>query len=524
MFAGNIIAETPKIYSEKQPLVIDNIYITNNLTDLGAESSFTCEEDQKIYEQIDKCITKCEDCVYQDNGCWKCVDSEENDKDKNKKSANNSWFQKIKNQFKQVFVAIGNFVKRIFNKPEPQPQKEEQQEAAKKVLAYHESKDNKDIEKPTNEEVEGSLFHAFKNAQGFPDLIRLRALMMIYCNDLANGDYKKEKECNERFMALFRKKGDELKENLIADINPQKGDAENYKKITELNSLLMAGETPSGKGVWFSTDNIQKVRQELRQKARIWFKAALEDIKLEEIYDWYYIAKAYTTARGEGEGTMKGSYPLELLRERVEILIIKRLVNLDICNPDQQKLKKIQDLLKWIPSIKKETPIIKETVRKNIEEGNIEKAYKELYEIVVKKYPEKKAELPLPDSCKKEAKKQAETKGFEEENTTTSEDTEPLDSPEEDLSLKDCNLEVYQKEIVGWDFTINNCEESYTQGLACFNHCGWDPPVYLEETEQEVVCYETMEGVINNDLIIPCYPRPEPDSGVIQCINDCLNQ
>jgi len=94
----------------------------------------------------------------------------------------------------------------------------------------------------------------------------------------------------------------------------------------------------------------------------------------------------------------------------------------------------------------------------------------------------------------------------------------------EDLSLKDCNLEVYQKEIVGWDFTINNCEESYTQGLACFNHCGWDPPVYLEETEQEVVCYETMEGVINNDLIIPCYPRPEPDSGVIQCINDCLNQ
>jgi len=59
----------------------------------------------------------------------------------------------------------------------------------------------------------------------------------------------------------------------------------------------MAGESASGKGVWFSTDNIKNVRQQIKQKAKIWFKAALEDIELEQIIEWHSLAMAYTSAK-----------------------------------------------------------------------------------------------------------------------------------------------------------------------------------------------------------------------------------
>src|SRR6056297_86565 len=524
LFIGNAIAETSKDYLIKQSLQFENIYVTDNLTDLGAETFFKCEEEnQKLYEKIDECIAVCKECAYQDNGCWKCIESKE-EKETTKNSANNTWVQKVKNWVRRIFVAVGNFFKKIAKKPKPEQKINKKKEAAIKVLAYHEAETYKIKEEPKDESVEAALFHAFKNAKDFSDLIELRALMMIYCNDIAKQDYEKEKKCNDRFMALFREKGDEFKEKLINDIDPKKGDSENFQKIIQLDSLLMAGKSATGKGVWFTLDNIKKVKKELKEKAKVWFKAALEKADLNKLIELHSLAMAYTSARGEGMGVMEGFYPLNLAQDRAEILILKKLMSLDVCTPDKKEVAEIQVLLQV------EKLIADDLVYNYIKEGNLEAAYAKLYKAIIKKYPEKKKELNSPIDCKKTEENQQETKEPENENIDT------IDTEEEDkfinqeiedgniLKTEECNLEIYEKEIVGWDFIINNCEKSYEQGLTCFNHCGWLPPVYLEKIEEEVICYETENGFIDKNTIIPCHKRPEPDFGILQCINDCLKQ
>jgi hypothetical protein len=529
-FIGNASAEFYETYPVEQPLVIDNIHITENLTDLGAESFFVCEGvEQRSYEKIDECLAVCKNCIYRDNGCWGCADNDENNESNDKSSVDDgSWFQKLKNWFNKILIAIGNFVKKIVNNPEGQPEDEPRQaikkqaEASEKILDYHRTTASKNVEKPTNKSVEDSLTDAFEKAENFSDLLRLRALMMIYCNDMADQDYAREKDCNERFMALFKNKGDKFKEKLIVEINPQKGDAETYKKIVELDALLMAGESASGKGVWFSTDNIKNVRQQIKQKAKIWFKAALEDIELEQIIEWHSLAMAYTSAKGEGMGIMEGIFPLDLVRDRAEILIIKKIISLDPCNPEKQELIEIQNLLNC------EKSIIDNLTCSYIQEGDIENAYSRLYKIIVKKYPDKKQGLPLPTICEKaEGGVQEQTGEPIDGDNTKQEDiglSNGQDNDENFLETEECDIEIYQKELVGWDFIIYNCEKSYDQGLFCFNECGWLPPVHLEESEHEIICYETIDGFVDESLTVSCYPRPEPDSGIIQCVNNCLSQ
>lgn len=578
-----------------EPIELEGFQITKNKENETAEVKSTCGQgDIKNFEKINECYAVCDECAYRDDGCWYCVD------DKEKETIIKKTWNKIKNFFNKIIAAVAKLFNINVQQPKKKAEKKEQkinkdhEIAAQKVLEYYkesQSKSSKAIfekenqeEKKKQQEIENSLKKAIESARSLAELLKIQSLISIYCDTKAKKDYKKLFACEEKFMKEFKKRGDILKEKLINDIDPEKATPETYQKIISLEALLMAGQNAKGEGEWFSTENIKKVMAQLKEKAKKWFQNALRKMKLEDLASWYALAEAHSDILGKGNQLFEGSNPIAMFSARARLLVLRFLAGMDVCNPDPEKLKYLQELLKYTPSCEK--LLGDKEICQRIMSGNLESAYARLYKSCQKNEGTKNEtkNIPKPIDCKKKkspttgtqpaetgqttqppaqesteqiqkptaekdeekqpqtsAEDQTEKTATEDQTTETLPEEQPPQTPPEEEPQSDteepptepepepepeytCNINYWPADIIGWNYSVSNCAGNYYDAMTCFVSCGWDPPLVIaEETpEGEYFCYETINGFVDYNTIIPCHERPMPDPGTIQCVQDCL--
>ncbi len=451
-------------------------------TDEPFDATGLCvDEGYERYETPIECEERCDNCVLDEDQCWSCQSQPEPE------TTPGLW-KRFTNWVGSFFSRVVQFITGNAPTEEPDPNRSElniawrtASAAGKSVLGYHRG-EGRGNEEAINQQIKDAL----ANADSIPDLLKLRTIFMIYCQDKHNQNYKSQAACMNDFMDEFRKRGDVLKERLLAQIDSSDGSAKTYKRIVGLRSILMAGTNASGEGYWFSTDNIKKVMEALKGKMKEWLQAALvHNASLENIHTWYYFAQAYTKAvvkEGDspGSGLMEGSNPSLLVRYRARRLALQEMIKIDICNPDPEKLKKFQELLSQPPGCRK---ILGSTVAcADIMSGKLEAAYAYLYDMdegdEANDMPQNKASEPI--KCDKQS-------------TTTTADTsddEPLAVPTPPTEESGDDVGAYERETQATDSDGNP-----TQG---------DPPPVGADTEEGTEHTGADSGAASGN--------PEPDS------------
>jgi len=383
-FAG---AQEIQLYTES--IEIDGYNYSVNEDNITAQVNSPCKKEKgRGFEEINNCSKICNKCVFKDDGCWDCLDAPQSQKIKEAIG----FFGKIKRFINKVFQAIVAIVK-----PNPKAVKKEQSvqnqvnnSLGQKILDYHNDSNNK----LSSEAIENELEKAFGSAESISDLLKVRTLMMLYCDDMTNGDSDKEDKCRGRFMRELKKRGDIIKERLIDAIDSDDTSVETYKQVMELRVILMAGTSASNEGVWFSTENIKKVRKELAQKAKEWFNNALENVELVDIYDWYTVASAHSDISGNGTGLFKDANLIAMVQARARINVMQMMLEMDICAPNPENIKHLQASL----AHSCEKLIGDTSACKYFMSGNLEAAYAKLYNLSKADKPAID-NLPLPTDC-----------------------------------------------------------------------------------------------------------------------------
>lgn len=84
-----------------------------------------------------------------------------------------------------------------------------------------------------------------------------------------------------------------------------------------------------------------------------------------------------------------------------------------------------------------------------------------------------------------------------------------------------CDVNISSDTLLGWNYSLNNCNKSWSNGLICSIECGAIPPMYVFD-KNEGLCNETAGGFIDTNIIRPCEPRPYPPPHMSVCMRDCL--
>ncbi len=395
----SLAQELPVGYSGLDPVTTGSYTINIDLETETAQISSDCDQGEiKSFEKGNECLAFCGSCVLRDDLCWYCIEPEpvQEVAEENFWAKMKNWFVRVfrPNQaaqpagqiqqqqgfFRRIVNAVANFFsKKSSEEIAAELAEDKLKSAAQKVFDHSKAK-QEGVSGPSEEEVDAALDDAFSNAESFADLIKLKSLMVFYCSNKYPNDWQKEQECQNKFMAKIRERGDELKHRLLDAIDPTDTSAETYNKMRELYALLLAGTSASGEGVLFSTDNMLKVKAQLKEKAAEWFINVLNGTTIENIGDWYIFALSHTGVYDRGIGLMDGSIPLANLKYRARRLVLQQMAAMNICNPDPEKLKALQELLSG------ENPgcdrlLGDSRVCDLIMKGDLEEAYKTLYEM-----------------------------------------------------------------------------------------------------------------------------------------------
>lgn len=511
------------------------------------------------YEELSLCKQKCDECVLDDDLCWSCKNRPVTDE-------NLSWWGKLKNWVIGLFKPVKQappvnpsveqekrpgFFKKLFDGiigyiigKSPETPKDviqkgvenglEKAKIAGRSISDHANGNAKGEEGRIDEELKSAIAEA-------PDmgtLLKLRSLILVYCSNKHAGDYEAETKCRNQFMDEFKKRGDELKEKLFAEIDPNDTSGNTYKKMEQLRSLLLAGQNARGEGEWFSTDNINKVMNGLKQKMQQWFEKALLEAELEDMAGWYSLAMAYTSAYesetggSKGVGLFEGADPLSQVRYRARRLALQRMMLIDVCNPDPQKLREFQQLLAKTGC---EQLLGNAKACEAIAKGDLETAYALLYNQdngdEANDLSQNKASEPV--ECKKKKITETQTRTLEDTSKVNGDSAvdvqngadqkeqmrESLDNLSEDGDgAQEQGLDVTGDSAVQ-DVAVDVIVEkpvtdTSDTGNAKFTGDG-DNNVFDEQSEQPI-----NEPQIEPEPMLP--PEPEPIAEPITIIDQCL--
>jgi hypothetical protein len=463
--------------------------------------------------------------------------------------------QKVKNFFYKIFTFFSSPTKKVeedFNKISKKMNPKEKEKLQGDIwidfFDYRENKGKEGYGKKKTEEISENIFKLITNADSLKNIMELRALIDEYCYEENKGKGYESPKC-QVLRAKLKEKGDELKEKLFAEIDENKKDG--LAKLMKLRCILMAQEKASkgtsfAKGEtdeWFSTENVTKINKKIREKAKKWWKKHLEeDSTIKDIFQWRILALAHETATGEYEDSSSvfGKYGEQLgedVKKKAAGLVAANLIEIDICNPDLDKLAKLMD--KLIYKDDKGNPVYDDSCQLILPKSACDvlknKDFQEAYSILFYKAGlgnDNPNSLPVPPiDCEKD-------KDFPNQETGINKDKEVQSTVEEELDteiIKDtgtgttttteviCELLIFEDEVIGWDYSVENCTKNYNEGLVCWEQCGFDPPLVVKERETNE-CYETAGGYIHEDLIIPCSPRPIPMEGIEECVKECLKE
>ncbi len=503
------------------------------------------------------CTAEGYNCVLRDDKCYYCIRHEPE-----------PFYIKIINKIKKFFKGLGNN-KKAQAKKAGAILGEEEKKGLENAIAEELIGNTDKVDAPA--ELSENIGILISNAKSLDELIRLKMYIDEYCyrtGDISN-NFENE-ECKSLRIKL-KKKADEFKDKEFKSIDPF--DPEGLNKMMQLQALLMAYDKASGGSSLFSDDNVNKVRRGIKKKARIWWKNYIKnDYKsISELWEDLVLAEAFTPASyGHGKGcsfnendsSIFGNSACELkkdVQEQANRAVTSLLFDIDICNPDKDKLDRLKEQLFNRPSRNCEELLDSKAACDSIEKGDLQAAYKECYN--KGKFGENNPKnLPKPPiDCKKKVSESEElvnnnnsTKTNysgsanhslddnitnKEEAYTGQEDNEERDiqetnedeqSPEENQSNPteadyDCIIELKDDPVIGFDFELNGCDKQPDDIIECFIVCGHEPPlVYAqEEGEEQVLCYETMEGFVDEEAIIPCFHRPMPPEDITGCLSEC---
>lgn len=473
-----------------------------------------------------------------------------------------SFFQKIKAFFYNIFLSLFSYITpqkeenfdEIFAQIEATEKEKLQENIWMDFFDYRENKGKKGYDKEKSLEIRNNIAKLIANADSLADIMNLRSLIDEYCYEENQGKGYESVEC-QKLKNNLKEKGDELKEKLFADIDTENKDA--LAKLIQLRSLLMAQERASkgtifAKGEtdeWFSTANVAKINKGIREKAQKWWKKHLEqDCSLQDIWQWHVLALAYETASGEYQNSSSifGKYGGQLIQDvkrKAAGLVAANLIEIDICNPDLQKLEQLMNNL--TSKDDKGNQIYKNGCQKllpksacdALKKKDLQTAYSILFynanfdENNSKSLPappincEKEKDVLLEDT---EAAEIIDINGKGESNIAEiGKDNEIDVGTDEEVTTEEqrkdiCTLIIFEDELIGWDYQVENCLKDHDEGLVCWERCGFMPPLVIKN-EQTNECYEVFDGHIDEDLIIPCSPRIMPlDDGVKTCVKNCL--
>ncbi|MFH1047083.1 MAG: hypothetical protein V1738_02170 [Patescibacteria group bacterium] len=525
---------------------------------------------QDKFEQLSACEKRCGTCVLDDDLCWICDQSAEP--------------TEKPGLFKRFFSWLGNGFERLINlfsgKKTAAPSepvllelntaKQTARTAAMSVLAY----DNGSA-MDQEDRIEQELREAIAAAEDIGGLLKLHSLFLMYCQKKHSGNHDASAACQAEFMQELKKRGDILKEQLFAEIDPTDTSPAMHKKMETLRSILLAGTSASGEGVWFSTDNINRIMAGLKEKFQQWFRNGLLNAKLEDLNDWRILALVYTSAGtnadgSSGSGLYEGGNPISDVQYRARRLALQRLMEIDVCQPDPAKLKAFQDFLATTGC---EKLLGNARACTLIAGGNLEAAYAALYDQdendIANGLTQNRVAKPIDcrrpqvtndteithETAQPENPADNSTTADSTENATN-QDIEPITDDESDENVDSpdgnepissnqtlpadsaneptgenptidppttCQVIIFSDPVVGWDFYLRTCDRTYAETLRHFADCGAHPPlVRAEELEPDIMCYETVTGRINYELITPCVLLPPPDQSVVECVRTKL--
>ncbi len=484
----------------------------------------------------DACVSEYGQCKYTEEG-YVAVEKEKT-----------GFFEKIKGFFSKIFsflFSVFTSEKDVSNSVEVHEElgDEEKEKLSgdtwKKFFDYRESKEKEGYSEEKSSEIKNSIFKLVANSDSLKDIMNLRMLIDQYCYEEAKESKGNSKDC-ERLRLKLKEKGDELKEKLFADI--KEGDEDGLRKLIELRAVLMAQEKASKgtsyeKGetdIWFSSENVSKINKGIREKAKKWWKENLKKVNsVEDIWKWRFLALAYESASMEyrNSDSVFGEYAgklMEDVKKQVAGVVAEVLIDLDICNPDLEKLNKLMDDLVYKDDkgnqIYNENCLLllSKSACDALEKKDLQKAYAVLfYDAGLDDNNPNSLPVP-PIKCQKDENVSLEESDDlildRDYDTDTEIDIED-DEPNEPESL--CTLVIFEDEFIGWDYEVENCTKDHDEGLICWERCGDMPPLVIKDIETNE-CYEVLEGYINDDLTVPCHQRPMPLEGVEECVKQCL--
>jgi len=544
-----------------------------------------CEKiEGRFFNEINECIAICDECVLRDNGCWYCLDSTpEFNEEKSIQTNNNKVFwQQVKNW---LFNLWNNFLNIFQNQPQKKDgeneskDKQEKNDLSKKITEFLETEQRgENINEKTKEELEQNLKKRIKSARSLAELFKLRELASWWCVKKHGLNGEGLEVCEKSLANLIRQKGDKFKEEELAKINEENISPETFQKMRSLYALLASAQNTQGEGTFFSTKNIINVRKKLREKAQVFLNKALLKANWNEIEAWFDFVLAYTrVSDNQGSGLFKNSTPLTKAQYRYRRLLLLRLANMDICNPNQEKLNKLKEKLKSGRGC--EVKLGSKEACQKLAQGNLEETYKILYKKdqsdEANNLEENKVSEPINcEKFKEVSKKEIEEKNDNEEEvnigTNISYETEKTQKPENDTENKDiidcnnglcdvpekendinidqeetieninegistsspiennekidkiCQFETTFNDITGWSFIISSCDQPENRIYDCILECGLLPPQKIFNQEERL-CYETAGGFIDYNLEVPCRYDQAPPEEIEVCVNNCLN-
>jgi hypothetical protein len=306
----------------------------------------------------------------------------------------------------------------------------------------------------------------------------------------------------------------------------------------------MAYETASGESTLFSQSNVDEVRIGIKRKVREWWNKHVmnDDNSINEMWENLILAKAFTPAScdegtytsTEKDNSLFGNSACGLINEvqrQANRIVAGMIFDLDICNPNQEKLEELKKQLFENGNNKCEDLLRSKITCDALKNNDLQTAYEKCY-YYGNLHENNPKELPEPPiDCGNGTETETNDDEFEE---TFNGDEEELNELEEENNEENgsqetgdfdphegCLISFYPDNLLGFDFEVTNCERTHDEILECFIMCGEIPPLYLFEEE---LCYETIDGYVNYDEILMCHERPMPPPHAEECISHCATE
>jgi len=418
------MAQVPVFNSSDIKIETYRLVPNDDSSDYELEQECT-DTSYKRYKEVKICETECDECVLDNELCWSCKNQSKNKESISLWAHFKNWVGAVKDFFIKIIKQVTGTKDLDIETP-----KDNIEQSIQSVSNYHNDQDKK-----IESEIEQELKEKISSAPDFGRLLKLRSLFMIHCSDKYPDNLKEEQECQAIFMKVLKKRGDQLKEKLFSDIDVDNPSGETYQKIVALRALLMAGRNTRDEGVWFSTDNINKVMNGLKVKMKKWFQNALLQEKFSELDQWYALAKAYMLPQEDGSeiggGLFEGGNPILYVQYRARRLALQEMIKINICNPDPAKLKQFQARLAN-PGCEK--LLGNRQACRYINNGNLEAAYASLYDKdrgdESNKVPANKVPEPIDCSKKTTSIETDTSKRLIEDKATEDQKTESLGKTE----------------------------------------------------------------------------------------------